>query len=70
MFDFFGTVINYIETFFRYLGMIISNIIAALAYLVTSQQAITVIMGYMPTVIGGACLAFIAIAVMRFLLMK
>ena len=46
MFDFFGTVINYIETFFRYLGTIISNIIAALAYLVTSQQAITVIMGY------------------------
>ena len=70
MLDFFGTVINYIETFFRYLGTIISNIIAALAYLVTSQQAITVIMGYMPTVIGGACLAFIAIAVMRFLLMK
>lgn len=70
MFDFFRTVINYIETFFRYLGTIISNIIAALAYLVTSQQAITVIMGYMPTVIGGACLAFIAIAVMRFLLMK
>lgn len=70
MFDFFETVINYIETFFRYLGTIISNIIAAVAYLVTSQQAITVIMGYMPTVIGGACLAFIAIAVMRFLLMK
>ena len=70
MFDFFETVINYIGTFFRYLGTIISNIIAALAYLVTSQQAITVIMGYMPTVIGGACLAFIAIAVMRFLLMK
>lgn len=70
MFDFFGTIIEYFATFFRYLGTIISNIISALAYLVSAQQSITVIIGFMPTVIGGACLAFIAIAVMRFLLMK
>lgn len=70
MFDFFETVINYIETFFRFIVMMIQNIISALTYLVTAQQSIMVIVGYMPAVIGGACMAFIAIGVMRFLLMK
>ena len=70
MFDFFETVINYIETFFRFIVMMIQNIISALTYLVTSQQSIMVIVGYMPAVIGGACMAFIAIGVMRFLLLK
>lgn len=70
MLDFFSTVVTYLETFFRYIGMTISNLLSAIGYLITAQSSITLILGYMPAVIGGACLAFIAIGVVRFLLLR
>lgn len=70
MLDFFSTIITYLETFFRFIGMTITSLLSAMGYLVTSQSTIMLILGYMPIVIGGACSAFIAIAVIRFLLLK
>lgn len=70
MLDFFSTVVTYLETFFRYIGMTISNLLSAISYLVTAQSSLGLILGYMPVVIGGACLAFVAIGVIRFLLLR
>lgn len=70
MLDFFSTVVTYLETFFRYIGMTISNLLSAIGYLVTAQSSLGLILGYMPVVIGGACLAFVAIGVIRFLLLR
>lgn len=70
MLDFFSTVVTYLETFFRYIGMTISNLLSAIVYLVTAQGSVGLIIGYMPVVIGGACTAFIAIGVIRFLLLR
>ena len=70
MLDFFSTVVTYLETFFRYIGMTISNLLSAIVYLVTAQSSVGLIIGYMPVVIGGACLAFVAIGVVRFLLLR
>lgn len=70
MLDFFSTVVTYLETFFRYIGMTISNLLSAIGYLVTAQSSLVLILGYMPVVIGGACLAFVAIGVVRFLLLR
>ena len=70
MLDFFSTVVTYLETFFRYIGMLISNLLSAITYLVTAQSSLGLILGYMPVVIGGACLAFVAIGVVRFLLLR
>lgn len=70
MLDFFSTVVTYLETFFRYIGMTISNLLTAITYLVTAQSSLGLILGYMPVVIGGACLAFVAIGVVRFLLLR
>jgi len=70
MLDFFSTVVTYLETFFRYIGMTISNLLSAIVYLVTAQSSVGLIIGYMPVVIGGACMAFIAIGVIRFLLLR
>lgn len=70
MLDFFSTVVTYLETFFRYIGMTISNLLSAITYLVTAQSSLGLILGYMPVVIGGACLAFVAIGVVRFLLLR
>lgn len=70
MLDFFSTVVTYLETFFRYIGMTISNLLSAIGYLVTAQSSLGLILGYMPVVIGGACLAFVAIGVVRFLLLR
>lgn len=70
MLDFFSTIVSYIETFFRFIGMTISNILSALGYLITAQTSISLIIGYMPTVIGGACLAFLAVFIIRFLLLR
>lgn len=68
--NFFESVVSFFETFWNFLKMTIDNIVFAVTFLVTSQNAIMVIMGYMPFVIGGACLAFIAIGVIRFLLLR
>lgn len=70
MLDFFSTVVTYLEIFFRYIGMLISNLLSAIVYLVTAQSSLGLILGYMPVVIGGACLAFVAIGVVRFLLLR
>lgn len=70
MLDFFSTVVTYFEIFFRYIGMLISNLLSAIVYLVTAQSSLVLILGYMPVVIGGACLAFVAIGVVRFLLLR
>lgn len=70
MLDFFSTVVTYLEIFFRYIGMLISNLFSAVTYLVTAQSSLGLILGYMPVVIGGACLAFVAIGVVRFLLLR
>lgn len=70
MLDFFSTIVTYLETFFRFIAMSISNLLSAIGYLITAQSSVTLILGYMPVVVGGACLAFIAIAVIRFLLLK
>lgn len=70
MLDFFSTIVTYLETFFRFIGMTISNLASAIGYLVSSQSSITLIVGYMPAIIGGACLAFISLGVIRFLLLR
>lgn len=68
--NFFETIGYYCGIFFRYLWMVINNLGAAITYLFMSQSTIIVIFGFLPTLIGGACAAFVAIAITRFLLMK
>ena len=68
--EFFQSIGRAIQVFWNYLTTVIANLVTAMVYLSTSQQSVTVVMGFMPILIGGACLAFIAIAILRFFLMK
>lgn len=75
--NFFQSIIEYIVNFWHailtlveYFKTIILNLVMGVTYLFTAQQSITVILGFVPYAIGGACTAFIAIAILRFFCMK
>lgn len=66
--EFFSAGWDAVLTFVRYLGMVISNAIAAFTFMLTAQNAILVVLGYMPIIIGGCATAVLAIAVIRIFL--
>ncbi len=66
--DFFSAGWEALCTFARYLGMVVSNVLSAITFMLTSQQAILVVLEYMPFVIGGCATAVLAIAVIRIFL--
>lgn len=67
---FFETVINFFQALWSY----ITNIISMLGYAVTmvlgGLQGTTILLTYMPAVIGGCGLTVVAVLIVRFLLMK
>ena len=75
--NFFQSIIEYflsvwraLLTFAEYLKTIVLNLFMGVTYLLTAQQTITAILGFIPYAIGGACTAFIAIAILRFFCLK
>lgn len=70
MLDFFNTVVEYIQFFFNFISTTISSLVYGLTYLISGQGTVLVIIGYLPAIVGGACAAFLAIYLLRFLLLK
>ena len=67
MAGFFDTLINAVSQFVQYIGMMVSSLLSAIGYLILGQTSVTLILGYMPLVVSGACTAFLAVFVIRFL---
>lgn len=70
MLDFWNSVVEFFELIGRFLIMSVMNLISAISFLSGAMTTMSLILGYMPMIIGGACLAFVSIGVIRFLLMK
>ena len=70
MFDFFNTIVNGFQQFLLFIKTAIESLVTGITFLITAGPATMSIINYMPTVIAGACLSFLAIFVLRFLLLK
>lgn len=68
--EYFVSVWHAILTFAEYLKTILLNLFMGVTYIITAQQSLTFILGFVPYAIGGACTAFIAIAILRFFCLK
>lgn len=75
--NFFESVVKFfyciwlgISTIVEYLKTVILNLVMGVTYVFTAQETILVVIGFVPYAIGGACTAFIAIAILRFFCMK
>lgn len=68
--NFFETIGYYISLYAGYLKLLIVNLVEGIAFIFASQATIMGILGFLPPLIGAACAAFVAIAILRFLLLK
>ena len=75
--NFFDSVTSFFSSvwnFFRLVADLISNtlrsLIHALEFLLTAQLSLNVVINYLPAIVSGACLAFVAVGVLRFILGK
>ena len=73
-FDSVNSFFSSIVDFFKLVGSLISNtlssLVHALEFLLTAQFSLNVVINYLPAVVSGACLAFVAVGVLRFILGK
>lgn len=67
MFDFFDTVIEYISLAWEFLSNLVTSLITALTLTVTSVGTVSVLAGFMPSIIGSCIVVFFAIAVTKFI---
>ena len=75
--NFFDSVTSFFTSiwdFFKLVADIISNTLRSLVYainfLVSAQFSLNVVINYLPAIISGACFAFVAVGVLRFVLGK
>lgn len=68
MFEFFDRIIGYIETLWNLVVGLVSSLLIALRFLITGTEAIYYLAGFLPGIIGGCVIIFLAIAILKFLL--
>ena len=71
--NFFESVTSFFSSigeFFNLVGKVISNtmysLIHAINFLLTAQFSLSVVINYLPAIVSGACFAFVAVGVLRF----
>lgn len=70
MLNFFQSIFEQLEVLIRTIGMLFGNLLMGITYFANAQTAIIPLLSFMPVVIGGAITTFIAIGIIRFLLLK
>lgn len=68
MFDFFGQITGFIEAIYEYILGIVEGLAFMWSYLTGGLLTVPVITSYFPSVIGGALLAFFAVAVVKLII--
>lgn len=66
MFDFFNTIIGYIEMAWEYFTNLIATIVFACQMITASLTFPRMLVGVVPAVVGAAILIFIAVYVVKF----
>lgn len=70
MFDFFGLLLGYINAVWQFFQSLLSSLLLAVTFLVTSLSLPNALLSYMPPIIGSAILCFMAVFLVRFLIGK
>lgn len=68
MFDFFNTIVGYIETIWNFFWGLVQSLLMAIKFLITGTDAVLYLVGFLPAVIGGAVVVFFFIYVLKFLI--
>ena len=75
--NFFDSVTSFfssIHEFFKLIGRLVSNtlssIVHAIEFIFSAQYSLNVVINYLPAIVAGACFAFVAVGVLRFILGK
>ena len=75
--NFFDSVTSFLSSigdFFKLAGRLIANtlssIVHAVQYIFSAQYSLNVVINYLPAIVAGACFAFVAVGILRFILGK
>lgn len=70
MFDFFNTIAGYFETLWNMIVNLIQSLLMAVGMVGSSMYFVTSLVAFIPPLIATGIIIFIAVFVVRFLLMK
>ena len=68
MFDFFDTIVGYVETLWNFIWGLGQSLLMAIKFLLTGTDAVLYLVGFLPVVIGGAVVVFFFIHILKFLI--
>lgn len=75
--NFFESVTSFFSSigeFLRLAGQLVANTLNSLTYaiqfLFSAQVSLNIVINYLPAIISGACFAFVAVGILRFVLGK
>lgn len=68
MFDFFDTIVGYLETIWNFIWGLCQSLLMAIKFLLTGTDAVLYLIGFLPVVIGGAVVVFFFIYVLKFII--
>lgn len=67
---FFSSIWEFIQLASKLVVNTLNSLVHALEFLLTAQFSLNVVINYLPVVVSGACFAFVAVGVLRFILGK
>lgn len=70
MFDFFESILGFFETVGQFIENLIGSLIMAVIFMTKSVTFALALIQYVPAIIGSAIVIFLAIYIIRFLLLK
>ncbi len=68
MFAFFDLILGYLETIWNLVVGLVSSLLMAIKFVITGTDAIVYLSGFLPAVIGGCVIIFLAVAILKFVL--
>lgn len=70
MFEFFDGILGFFETIGQFIQNLIGSLIMAVTFMTNSVNFSLALIQYVPAIIGSAIVIFLAIFIIRFLLLK